>query len=319
MQHELVNAARVPKAHFGLRRMHVDVDAARIDLEEQQVTGLALAVQHLRVGFARGVRQHPVAHAAAVDEEVLCLGPRLRRSCVSEYTQRAGLRLDRQRGVDEFAQERSHALAQGLTAQMPAGAAIVLERERDFGARQRNAPEELVAVAEFGGFAAQELAARRRVEVQVGYRHCGARRACRGLDLADMRALGADRRAMRRLPRAGDDRDSRDRGDGSERLAAKSHAADAFQVPEAADLARGVARERERQVVARYAGAVVVDLDALRAALVQRHGDAARVRVEAVLEQLLQHRRGPLDYLAGSDLAHQEIGQDADRWHAKSI
>src|SRR6266850_2302124 len=195
MQHELVNAARVPKAHFGLRRMHVDVDAARIDLEEQQVTGLALAVQHLRVGFARGVRQHPVAHAAAVYEEVLRLGPRLRRSCVPEYAQRAGLRLDRQRGVDEFAS----------------------------------------------------------------------------------------------------------------------------QVLEAADLARGVARERERQVVARYAGAVVVDLDALRAALVQRHGNGARVRVEAVLEQLLQHRRGPLDYLAGSDLAHQEIGQDADRWHAKSI
>src|SRR5882672_716999 len=126
--------------------------------------------------------------------------------------QRAGLHLDRQRGVDEFAaQERGYALAQRLTAQMAAGAAIVLERERDFGARQRDAPEELVAVAEFGGFAAQELAARRRVEVQVGYRHRGARRACRGLDLADMRALGADRRAMRRLPRAGDDRDSRDR------------------------------------------------------------------------------------------------------------
>src|SRR5882672_887147 len=161
MQHELVNAARVPKAHFGLRRMHVDVDAARIDLEEQQVTGLALAVQHLRVGFARGVRQHPVAHAAAVYEEVLRLGPRLRRSCVPEYAQRAGLRLDRQRGVDEFAaQERSHALTQGLTAQMPAGAAIVLERERDFGARQRDAPEELVAVAEFGGFAASSCAAK---------------------------------------------------------------------------------------------------------------------------------------------------------------
>src|SRR3989442_9671485 len=39
----------------------------------------------------------------------------------------------------------------------------------------------------------------------------------------------------------------------------------------------------------------------------------------SVLEQLLEHRRGPLDHLAGGDLAHQEIGQDADRWHAKSI
>src|SRR5437762_886006 len=238
MQHELVNAARVAEAHFGLRRMHVDVDAAWIDLEEQQVTGLALAVQHLRIGFARGVRQHPVAHAAAVDEEVLRLGPRLRRSCVPEYTRRSSLRLDRQRGADEFAaQEPSYALLQGLTAQMAAGAAIVLERKRDLGARQRDAPEELVAVAELGGFAAQELAARRR----------------------------------------------------------------------------------KWQVVARAAGAVVLDLDALCAPLVERHGDAARVRVEAVLEQLLEHRRGPLDHLAGGDLADQEIGQDANRWHAKSI
>src|SRR2546422_3808073 len=182
MQHELVNAARVAEAHLGLRRMHVDVDAARIDLEEQQVTGLALAVQHLRIGFACGVREHPVAHAASVDEEVLHLGPRLRRSCVPEYTRRSSLRLDRQRGVDEFAaQERSYALLQGLAAQMAAGAAIVLERKRDFGMRQRDAPEELVAVAELGGFAAQELAARRRVEVQVSDRHRGARRACRGL------------------------------------------------------------------------------------------------------------------------------------------
>src|SRR5436853_3629335 len=36
------------------------------------------------------------------------------------------------------------------------------------------------------------------------------------------------------------------------------------------DLARGVARERKRQVVARDAGAVILHLDALRATLVQR-------------------------------------------------
>src|SRR5258708_4527315 len=161
MQHELVNAARVAEAHFGLRWMHIDVDAARIDLEEQQVTGLALAVQHLRVGFACGVRQYPVAHAAAVDEKILCLGPRLRRSCVPEYAQRTGLHLDRQRGVDEFAaQERSYALAQRLTAQMAAGAAIVLERERDFWMRQRDAPEEPIPGSELVRFPPQELAPR---------------------------------------------------------------------------------------------------------------------------------------------------------------
>jgi len=56
------------------------------------------------------------------------------------------------------------------------------------------------------------------------------------------------------------------RGDGSERLRREIHAADAFQVLEAADLARAWRASARRQVVARYAGAVVVDLDALRAA-----------------------------------------------------
>src|SRR6266478_6075745 len=157
MQHELVNAARVPKAHFGLRRMHVDVDAARIDLEEQQVTGLALAVQHLRIGFACGVRKHPVAHAAAVDEEVLYLGPRLWRSCVPEYTRRSSLRLDGERRAEEFsAEERAYSLSERLAAQVPADAAVVLERKADVRAGGRDAPEQLVAVAELGGFAAQE-------------------------------------------------------------------------------------------------------------------------------------------------------------------
>src|ERR1700694_2581421 len=110
------------------------------------------------------------------------------------------------------------------------------EREADVRAGERDAPEELVAVAEFGRFAAQELAPRGRVEVQVGDRHRGARGACRGLHLADMRALGADRRAVRRIAGAGGDGYSRHRGNRSERLAAKPHRADAFEVLQAADL-----------------------------------------------------------------------------------
>jgi len=84
-------------------------------------------VQHLRVGFARACAstrsrtQRPLTKSTAprpAPAEILR----------TEYAQRAGLRLDRQRGVDEFAaQERSHALTQGLTAQMPAGAAMWLE------------------------------------------------------------------------------------------------------------------------------------------------------------------------------------------------
>ena len=73
--------ARIAEAHLDLGRMHVDVDAARIDLEEQQVRGLPLAVQQVAVGFAHRVRQHAVAHEAAVDEQVLRVGARRAPAC----------------------------------------------------------------------------------------------------------------------------------------------------------------------------------------------------------------------------------------------
>ena len=41
--------------------------------------------------------------------------------------------------------------------------------------------------------------------------------------------------------------------------------------------------------------------------------------IESVLEQLLQHRRRPLDDFAGRDLADEQLGKDADRGHEKSI
>jgi hypothetical protein len=50
VQHELVDAARVAEAHLDLCRMDIDVDGARIDLEEQQVRRLALAVQQFAIG-----------------------------------------------------------------------------------------------------------------------------------------------------------------------------------------------------------------------------------------------------------------------------
>jgi hypothetical protein len=71
VKHELMHRARVPKANLCLRRVHVHVHAAWIDLEEQHVRGLALAVQELRIRFAHRVREQAIAHEAAIHEEVL--------------------------------------------------------------------------------------------------------------------------------------------------------------------------------------------------------------------------------------------------------
>jgi hypothetical protein len=117
-------------------------------------------------------------------------------------------------------------------------------------------------------------------------------RAARGLEVVRTRAFRADRVPVRRVGRARGDRDARDRGDRCQRLAAKPIVATPSEVVQRLDLARCVARERERQVGVRDAGTVVLDLDAANPALIERDCDRRRTGVEAVLEQLLQHRAG---------------------------
>jgi hypothetical protein len=124
---------------------------------------------------------------------------------------------------------------------------------------------------------------------------------------------------VRGFARAARDRHPRNGSDRGERLAAKAHGGHRFQVLEAANLAGGVARERQRQLVARDTGTVILDLDPAGAAGLEHHGDRARAGVDAVFQQFLEHRRGPLDDLAGRYLAHEEMRQNANGGHASSI
>ena len=74
MAHGLVHFAAVAKAHLDLGRVHVHVDTGRVDGDIERIHRLAMAVQHVFVGAARGVRHHLVAHKAAVDIAVLLIG-----------------------------------------------------------------------------------------------------------------------------------------------------------------------------------------------------------------------------------------------------
>ena len=124
------------------------------------------------------MRQQPVAHIAAVDEEVLLVGATargLRRAGKPAQRQRAGLGLDGQaRGGKLLAEDRCDAIAHRLDLVMRTHAAVVLQEESDIGTRQRDALEDAFAMPELGGLGAQELAPRGGVEVQVGHRHRGA-------------------------------------------------------------------------------------------------------------------------------------------------
>ena len=62
-----------------------------------------------------------------------------------------------------------------------------------------------------------------------------------------------------------------------------------------------------------HAAAVVGDPDQAAPALLQRHLDGARARVDGVLDQLLDHGRRPLDHLSGRDAVDHALGQETNR------
>ncbi len=321
--HRLVHLAPVAKAHLDLGRMHVDVDPGRIDLDEQRVGRLALAVQHVLVGAARRVRDHLVAHEASVDIGELAVRARTRRvrqAGAAPDTQALALPVQRQALGDEvLAQHVAQALRQRrLRVCLLAGAplldqpALVPDREADIGPRERVAAHRLQAMREFGRIALEELAPRRRGVEQLAHLDRRAMRACGGRELAGA-AMQHPGMAVLAAGLARQQADVGDRVDGRQRLAPEAHGMDRFELGQVADLAGCVALERGAELLARDAAAVVLDRDQPHAAREQAHRDLARAGIERIVDQLAHHRRRALDHLAGGDLADQLVGQFADR------
>ena len=102
-----------------------------------------------------------------------------------------------------------------------------------------------------------------------------------------------------------------DRADRRQRLAAEAERVDLHQVV-AVELGGGVALDREFQVAAAHAAAVVGDANKPPAAAVGRDLDLGRAGVERVLDQLLDHAGGALDHLAGGDAVDRGFGKASD-------
>ncbi|MCY1374641.1 hypothetical protein D9M69_619940 [compost metagenome] len=71
---EVVNHAPFTEAHFVLGRVHVDIDAGRIDFEKQHEGRVPTIEQHVAIGLAHRVGDQFVAHGTAIDEEILQVG-----------------------------------------------------------------------------------------------------------------------------------------------------------------------------------------------------------------------------------------------------
>ena len=68
---EVVHQTRIPEAHLVLGRVHIDIHAARIELQEQHIRRVAAVEQDIGIGLPDRVRHAAVAHRAAVDVEIL--------------------------------------------------------------------------------------------------------------------------------------------------------------------------------------------------------------------------------------------------------
>ena len=66
-----MHRTRIAKAHFGLGRMHVDIDRARIDFQVQHIAGLTIAMHQIAIALSHGMTEQLVAHEAAIDKKEL--------------------------------------------------------------------------------------------------------------------------------------------------------------------------------------------------------------------------------------------------------
>src|SRR5262249_51632164 len=157
---------------------------------------------------------------------------------------------------------------------------VLDEAERDLGARERDPTQELSDGGRLARRRAQELPPRRRIEEELADLDAGAGRRARRLEGQVLAAAHAEPGAGVDAVEPGPDLALGRGGDGRQRLAAEAERRDGEEILFAADLARRVRAERDRQVLGRHAVAVVGDGDALDAPAVDLDHDRARARVE---------------------------------------
>jgi len=108
-----------------------------------------------------------------------------------------------------------------------------------------------------------------------------------------------------------------DRGDARQCLPAKTERRDGGEILRAPDLAGRVALDGQLGVRRSHSLAVILDADQPFAAQLQGHRYAHGARVESVLDQLLDCRRGALDHLAGCNLVGKPGRQPVDLAHGR--
>ena len=304
---EVVHCPRLPEPHLVLARMHVDVHQGRVHREEQHRDRVATGREPPVQGNPHGMCERPVADPPSVQEEVLPGGgarpdPPPKVEPVRRRPDRCSRR--REPAADDLVETP-------LLAPCPKDSAPAVDQtERDVRAGEGEAPNDVRHVLELGALRPQEPPPGRHVVEEILHVHRRPRRVTGRLRVA---ALSAHPPAGVLAGRARGEGEPRHRRDARERLAPEPETGDPKEVVDGGDLARRMALEGEGEFRAPDPAPVVGHPDPPGAARLELDGDGARPRVQAVLDELLHHRRGPFDHLPGRELARDLRRQARDR------
>src|SRR5665647_2713426 len=290
------------------RLKFLKTDRSEAEAVREVVRRLAMSRPDVAFTLA-GEERAPVTWAAANDE----LG-RLGDVLGSDFRANAlALGIDRD-GVR--AEVRPEHVAQAAKLVIGCGpgdgrALLAGQRERNIRPAHGEAPHHLAHGLRLAAVGLEEFQPRRRRVKKIAHLDAGALAQRRRLHVRFLAGIDGDRPCMRLSFMARGDRQARHRADRRQCLTAKAERVDGQQIV-ASELRGGVTIDRQRQIDARHALAVVADADQPSAAAVGEHVDAARAGVEGILNQFFDDARRPLDHLPGGDAVDDGLGQLAD-------
>ena len=300
------HVALAGKADLGLGGVDVDVHQLGGHGQHQHAAGeLALHQRALVGGLQRG-HHGAVFDIAAVDVEILRpaggpAGPR--RGDQAGQPVDAVAALHRQQVAGKLPPHRrvhcaeQPAVAGGDKLQL----AFPLKPEGDLRVGKRRVQHHIRHKGALAGVLFQKFHAGGGVVEQVVDGDGGAHRAGARLHALGLAAGNAVKAGVLVRLGAGQHLHLGHAGNGGQRLAPKAQRVDAGQVVGGGDLAGGVADKGFVDVLGLDAGAVVHNLQLLDAAAADGQRDLGGAGVDGVFQQLLRHRGGALDHLAGGD------------------
>ena len=168
----------------------------------------------------------------------------------------------------------------------------------------------------FAAIGLQEFETRRRRKEEIPNLNACTEASSRRPRVRHIARLDLDREGCLLPAWAAGDLEAADPGKRSKRLTSKAEAVDTDQIV-IRKLGRRMGLDGEPEFVRRHTDAIIGDSDQPLAACLELDGNARRLSVDSVLNQLLYRGRRPLDHFAGCDAVDDVRWQDADHgWRA---